>query len=247
MPPPPDDPTPPHPPHTSQGWPPRRVASMGAALIVATIAALASYSHMRGLALDYGQPTVIADLLPASVDGMMVVATAALGDGRRRRWSAWAAFWSGVTASVSANVLAAEPSTIARAISAWPAVAFVLVVEVITRGARSHPPPAVATPQAPGTGEPTEGTAAAPAVPQARSARSPHHAKPAARRRPLAETRELAAQLRAQHPTITQAELARRLGISPTRLRQVEQNAPSGAPAPTNTDPDLPNQSEVRT
>jgi hypothetical protein len=76
---------------------------------------------------------------PVSVDGMMVVATIALGDGRHNRWSAWLAFWSGVAASVVANVLAAEPSMVARTISAWPAVAFLLVVEVITRGARIRP------------------------------------------------------------------------------------------------------------
>jgi Protein of unknown function (DUF2637) len=67
----------------------RRVASLAGALVVAAIAALASYSHMRGLAVRYGQPELIADLLPVSVDGMMVVATVALGDGRRNRWSAW--------------------------------------------------------------------------------------------------------------------------------------------------------------
>ena len=117
----------------------RRFASLAGALVVAAIAALASYSHMRGLAIRYGQSELIADLLPVSVDGMMVVATVALGDGRRHRWSAWLAFWTGVAASVIANVLAAEPSGIARCISAWPAVAFLLVVEVITRGGRGHP------------------------------------------------------------------------------------------------------------
>lgn len=116
----------------------RRFASMGGALVVAAIAALASYSHMRAVALEYGQPELIADLLPISVDGMMAVATVALGDGRRSRWSAWLAFWTGVVASVLANVLAAEPSLVARCISAWPAIAFVLVVEVITLGGRGH-------------------------------------------------------------------------------------------------------------
>ena len=90
------------------------------------------------MALRYGQPELIADLLPLSVDGMMAVATIALGDGRRNRWSAWLAFWTGVAASVLANVLAAEPSVVARCISAWPAIAFVLVVEVITRGGDDH-------------------------------------------------------------------------------------------------------------
>jgi hypothetical protein len=116
----------------------RRFASLAGALVVAAIAALASYSHMRTVGVRYGQPELIADLLPISVDGMMAVATVALGDGRRNRWSAWLAFWTGVTASVLANVLAAEPSVVARCISAWPAIAFVLVVEVITRGGQGQ-------------------------------------------------------------------------------------------------------------
>jgi hypothetical protein len=117
----------------------RRLASLAGALVVATIAALASYSHMRGLSMQHGQPEWIANLLPVSVDGMMLVATVALGDGRRNRWSAWLAFWTGVVASVLANVLAAQPSVIARCISAWPALAFLLVVEIITRGGRASP------------------------------------------------------------------------------------------------------------
>jgi Protein of unknown function (DUF2637) len=121
---------------------PRRLASTSAALVVAGIAAVASYAHMRGLALRYGQEPIIATLLPISVDGMLVVATLALGDGRRYRWSAWLAFWVGVAASVIANVLAAQDSAIARWISAWPAIAFLLVVEVITRAGRGHRPQA---------------------------------------------------------------------------------------------------------
>ena len=89
----------------------RRVASLAGAIVVAAIAALASYSHMRAVASRYGQSELIADLLPVSVDGMMAVATIALGDGRPNRWSAWLAFWTGVAASVLANVLAAEPSS----------------------------------------------------------------------------------------------------------------------------------------
>jgi hypothetical protein len=41
-------------------------------------------------------------------------------------------------------------------------------------------------------------------------------------RRSAEETRAAAAELRTQHPEITQAALAKLLGISPTRLRQVE-------------------------
>lgn len=116
----------------------RRIASTSGALLVGSIAALASYTHMRSLALTHGQTELISTLLPVSVDGMMVVATLALGDGRRYRWSAWLAFWTGVAASILANVLAARPEVLARCISAWPAFAFLLVVEVITRGGRAR-------------------------------------------------------------------------------------------------------------
>jgi hypothetical protein len=222
----------------------RRVASLAGALVVAAIAALASYSHMRGLAMRYGQPELIADLLPVSVDGMMVVATVALGDGRRNRWSAWLAFWTGVAASVIANVLAAEPSGIARCISAWPAVAFLLVVEVITRDGRGHS----ATTRV----EPAAAENATPVVPALHASPEPTRrdvperpAKPATRtragkpkRRPIAETRELAANLRTKFPAITQAELARQLGISATRLRQVERaEGPAEPSHPINGNP----------
>jgi hypothetical protein len=229
----------------------RRFASLAGALLVAAIAALASYTHMRTVALHYGQPPLIASLLPVSVDGLMATATVALGDGRERRWSAWLAFWTGVAASVLANVLAAEPSLPARCISAWPAVAFVLVVEVIIRGAPSQPtaddqratsaerPVSAgrrpkATPSGPG--EPADPDGPSPA-------REPRPGRPASRtvggqrrgrtRRPIEQTRELAAKVRAQNPQISQAELARRLGISATRLRQVDQ---------TEVHPELPPQ-----
>lgn len=226
----------------------RRLASLAGALTVAAIAALASYSHMRGLALRYGQPEVIADLLPVSVDGMMVVATVALGDGRRYRWSAWVAFWTGVGASVTANVLAAEPSTIARCISAWPAVAFLLVVEVITRGGRHHGPDRVDSVSSEnddphGEDMPVAGEGGR-SEPPAAPARRTKVAKP--NRRTTAETWELAAELRAKFPTITQAELARKLGISATRLRQVERAKRAAEPAEPVNNADQAELSELR-
>jgi hypothetical protein len=108
--------------------------------LVALIAAIASYSHMRAVALSYGQTHLIATLMPLSVDGLVLVGAVAIGDGRRHTWSAWLAFWSGVGASIAANVLAARPDVVARIISAWPAVALLLVVEVITGAARGAIP-----------------------------------------------------------------------------------------------------------
>ena len=223
----------------------RRVASLAGALVVAAIAALASYSHMRGLAVRHGQPELIADLLPVSVDGMMVVATVALGDGRRHRWSAWAAFWTGVGASVVANVLAAEPSGIARCISAWPAVASLLVVEVITRGGGRHSSEAEVTPSRAVTPEP--GTAGPSQLGNLERtiSRTPRKKTGRAIRRPVTETRELAANLRAKFPAITQAELARQLGISATRLRQVERTEGAAEPPQPINNAEVPEASKV--
>jgi hypothetical protein len=226
------------------------VASLVGAVVVAGIAALASYAHMRGLALRYGQPVLIADLLPVSVDGMMVVATVALGDGRDRRGSAWVAFWTGVVASVTANVVAAESSVIARCVSAWPAVAFVLVVEVLTRGGADRagvPGRSGCTPVGGGAGSGASsgtargararadagGSGGGEVMRRMASGRSP--AGPGASRtgagkfvrRPVERTRELAANLRVEFPGITQVELAQRLGISATRLRQIDRGEPS--------------------
>lgn len=241
-----------------------RFASLAGALLVAAIAALASYTHMRTVALHYGQPPLIAALLPVSVDGLMATATVALGDGRQHRWSAWLAFWTGVAASVLANVLAAEPSLPARCISAWPAVAFVLVVEVIIRGTPSLPaaddhPHAVSGPTVASKspvpagrgpdGAPTgPGGSAGPDVPSDPS--GPRTRKPASgaggrpsgrARRPIEQTRELAAKVRAQNPQISQAELARQLGISATRLRQIDRAevAPELPPPVDRADPAL--------
>jgi hypothetical protein len=192
----------------------RRVASVSSALVVAGIAAIASYSHMRHLAIEYGQTEVIADMLPVSVDGMLVVATVALGDGRRYRWSAWLAFWIGVVASIIANVLAAEPSAIARCISAWPAIAFLLVVEVITRGGRGQkikPTPVVDEEAV------TEASEPAPTD-------TPGEASPT-----LPASAVKIARLRERNPALTQEEVARKASVS---LSTVKRHWPVTSPDP---------------
>lgn len=120
---------------------PSRLLRNTSAGVVAAIAAAASYTHMRTLAAEHGQSAPIAAMVPISVDGLMVVATIAMHDdkqaGQRVRRSAWAAFIVGVLASVTANVLSAPDDLTARVISAWPAVALLLVVELLARGGRT--------------------------------------------------------------------------------------------------------------
>jgi hypothetical protein len=118
----------------------RRVVSVAGTVAVTVIAAVASYDHTRELALRAGQSPLLAALLPLSVDGMIMVATLALGDGRERRGAAWLAFVVGVAASLAANVMVAAPDPVARVVSAWPAVALLLTVEVLARGGRSTSP-----------------------------------------------------------------------------------------------------------
>lgn len=136
----------------------RRVASLAGTVAVTVIAAVASYDHMRELAERAGQPPLLAALLPLSVDGMILVATLALGDGRRSRWSAWLAFVLGVAASLAANVMVAAPDAVARVVSAWPAVALLLTVEVLARSGAAPATPREGTADALADGTPTGST-----------------------------------------------------------------------------------------
>lgn len=52
---------------------------------------------------------------------------------RRIRWAVRATLTLGVAASVAANVLHADPNPISQAISAWPPLALLLTVELISR------------------------------------------------------------------------------------------------------------------
>ena len=139
---------------------PVRTAARASAVLVGLIAAIASWTHMRDLAIEHGQTVLIGNLMPLSVDGMILCATLSLADGRKDRRSAWAAILLGAGASVTANVLAAPPDLLSRCISGWPAVALIVVVEVLARSKRAadvavvEPVPVVAA--APGDGDATE-------------------------------------------------------------------------------------------
>jgi hypothetical protein len=121
-----------------------RITSTLGAAAVAGIAAWASWTHMVHVALRFGERAEVAYVLPLSVDGLLVVASAAMVDdkasGRRPRTSAKVAFVAGVAASIAANITAAHPSVGARTVAAWPAIALLLVVELMTRKGRAEVP-----------------------------------------------------------------------------------------------------------
>lgn len=68
---------------------------------------------------------------------MLIVASTAMVNDKRAglpvRWTARIAFVAGVGASVAANIVAVEPALGARIVAAWPAVAMLLVVEILSR------------------------------------------------------------------------------------------------------------------
>ena len=72
----------------STGWLGRLTAV--AAASVALVAAVASYSHMRAVALAAGESDLVAYLFPLTVDGLAVVCSAALVELNRRATAAGA-------------------------------------------------------------------------------------------------------------------------------------------------------------
>jgi len=197
----------------------RKLASYAGAATVATIAAVVSYAHMRDLAAAAGQSPALAALLPLSVDGLVVVASVALVDGRTRKLSAWLAFFLGVSASIVANVLAARPDLVSRAVSAWPSLSLLLTIEVIARGGK------------PSTSVIMPSRRPAPAVDRAREPRpltKPAARKPSAAKRPTTSAQRVA-KAAANKPGASVAELARHLGLSESTVRR---NMPETATFP---------------
>jgi hypothetical protein len=107
------------------------------ALVVAGVAAYASYVHQREFALQGGADEVSASLWPLSVDGLLLLATVGLlkPSGvrtRRARGAVWSAFLLGIAVSLAANIAAApalawQPVLVAG----WPPVALLLSVELL--------------------------------------------------------------------------------------------------------------------
>ena len=117
-----------------------RVVTVGAVLLVAAVAAVVSYAHMREVAARAGEGWRSL-LLPLSVDGLVVAASMVLLTRRRvglaGGWLPWCALLGGVGASLAANVAAAEPTATARVVAAWPALAFAVAFELLLQQRRA--------------------------------------------------------------------------------------------------------------
>jgi Protein of unknown function (DUF2637) len=121
----------------------RRITNV-AVLAVVAVAAIASYEHMRALAELAGEGWR-SWLLPASVDGLAVAASMTMLVRRRAGARAgvlpWVALLLGLSASLAANVAAAEPTVVGRLVAAWPPVGLLLSYELLMQqhGAQGGP------------------------------------------------------------------------------------------------------------
>jgi hypothetical protein len=131
-----------------------------AVVLVALVAAVASYEHMRALAVLAGEDWR-SWLLPVSVDGLAVAASMTMLVRRRSGVPAgalpWVALLLGLGASLAANVAAADPTVVGRLVAAWPPVGLLLSYELLLQqhnGTRG--PPGVQTVR-PGAVQPLDG------------------------------------------------------------------------------------------
>lgn len=186
-----------------------RLARNVSTAAVASIAAWSSWSHMVDVALAYGERASVAYVLPISVDGMLVVASTAMVDDRRAgrpvRWSARIAFVAGVGASMAANIAAAQPSLGARVVAAWPAVALLLVVEMLSRTRRARP----------------DTSAAADAERPSDNLRPEVNNVRGGQRRSAAATTAAIAAIRAERPDATTSDIAAEVGVSERHVRHL--------------------------
>jgi hypothetical protein len=120
---------------------PRFIAFAIPTTVVAGVAAYNSYWHQVLVATWGYQPVALAHTLPLSVDGMLLVATAAMvvdkAEGRKPRGWARIAFWLGATVSIAANVASVLVehglNPLAIGVASWSPVALLVVVEVLSR------------------------------------------------------------------------------------------------------------------
>lgn len=111
---------------------------------VAAIAAIVSYSHIYDLGRAHGGSGVPARLLPLSVDMLILVGELMLlheADGKGRRFIlGWVLVWSGILATLAANVAYGyQFGALGALIWGWPAYSFILaaggMVAIVKRGA----------------------------------------------------------------------------------------------------------------
>ena len=115
---------------------------------VAAFAFTVSYTHIYDLGAAHAQYGVADVMLPLSVDLLIVVASLVLFRQSREaqpvtglaRWLPRIVLWSGIAATVAANVAYGLPhGWLSAVISGWPGAAFVGVIEMVMIAVRPGP------------------------------------------------------------------------------------------------------------
>ena len=129
----------------------RRAAMWVMASGVALIAAIVSYGHISDVGRAHGGTGLAPWLLPLSVDMLIIVGELMLlheADARGRRFPlGWVLVWSGILATLAANVTyGAQFGWLGALIWGWPAYSFVLaaggMVAIVRRSAAPDDAPA---------------------------------------------------------------------------------------------------------
>lgn len=182
---------------------PTVLSARAAAVLVATVAGAASYEHIASVALRAGEREWVAYSLPLAIDGLIVVGVAALLEDKsqnlRARMSARVAVVVGVLATLAANLASAEPTTTARLVAVTAPVSFLLAIEVLTRRGKAMK------------------AQAKPAIQKDRPSPSP---RTPIRSNGHKRAADKVAVVLAKYPDATQAEVAKRAGVSTRTVRR---------------------------
>jgi hypothetical protein len=179
---------------------------------VAAIAAIVSYSHIYDLGRAHGGSGTAARLLPLSVDMLILVGELMLlheADAKGRRFMlGWVPVWSGILATLAANVTyGAQYGVLGALIWGWPAYSFILaaggMVAVVKRASARQD---------------AEMPEAGPETPAAQIARDAEHAAQIALRATLAAGNPLSGR-----------QLESRFGLSRAQASRVRQLVTAGA------------------
>jgi len=112
-----------------------RLSTMLTVICIATFAAIISYEHIYDVSHTHGQTSLDARLLPLSVDGLILAASLTAFYASRNRLSvpflARFALVLGIGATIAVNMIyGVKYGPLGAALSAWPAVSFIVAVEL---------------------------------------------------------------------------------------------------------------------
>ena len=120
-----------------------RVVTVGSVSVVAAVAAVVSYVHMRELGIRAGEAWR-ADIIPLSADGLLVAASMVMlvrrRSGQSAGWLAWVGLVLGLLASLGANLAVADwNDPVSIAVSGWPPLALAVAFELLITVTRTGP------------------------------------------------------------------------------------------------------------